>query len=147
MISFRLFRTVRLLAWCAAAAAAAAATSGCGDDATTPSTPSVTRTTETFSGGVSVGSSNFHSFRVSATGPTDVTLTAAGPPATVVVGLALGTVDDAGCTRLTGASVNTSAGTSPQLAALTSAGTLCVQIRDVGGQTAAISYTVSVTHP
>jgi hypothetical protein len=146
MISFRLVRGLRVLVWCAAAAAAAA-TGGCGDDSTAPSTPSVTRTTDTFSGGVPVGGSNFHSFRVSATGPTDVTLTSAGPPATVVVGRARGTVADPGCTRLTGAAVNTPAGSNAQLAALTSAGTLCVQIRDVGNQTAAISYTVSVTHP
>jgi hypothetical protein len=56
-------------------------------------------------------------------------------------------VDDAGCTRLTGGSVNTPAGSMPQVAGLTSTGTLCVQIRDVGSQTAPVAYTVSVTHP
>ena len=119
----------------------------CGDDATTPSTPSVTRTTETFSGTVQVGGSDFHSFRVSTTGPTDVTLTAAGPPSTVVVGLALGTASESGCARLNGASVNVAAGSTPQLGVLTSAGTLCVQVRDVGNQTAPITYSVSVAHP
>ena len=121
----------------------------CGDD-NQPSgitTPSVTRTTDMFSGTVQVAGSAFHSFRVAQTGTTEVTLTAASPPATVVVGLALGTVDDAGCTRLTGGSVDTAAGATPQLAGITSTGTLCVQIRDVGNQTAPVSYTVSVTHP
>jgi hypothetical protein len=124
-------------------------TVGCGDD-NAPSgvtTPSVTRTTDTFSGTVQVAGSAFHSFRVAQTGTTEVTLTAATPPATVVMGLAIGTVDDAGCTRLTGGSVNTAAGSTPQLAGITSTGTLCVQIRDVGNQTAAVSYSVSVTHP
>lgn len=112
---------------------------------TTPTTP---RTTETFSGTVQVGGSAFHSFRVGATGSTDVTLTAASPPPTIVMGLALGTPDDAGnCNRLAGASVNTPAGSTAQLASLTSSATLCVQIRDVGNQTAPVAYTVSVTHP
>jgi hypothetical protein len=126
----------------------AAVAAGCGDNSSsTTTTPTVTRTTETFSGTVAVGGSAFNSFRVSATGVTEVTLTAASPPATIVMGLAIGTVDDSGCTRLTGASVDTPAGTSAQLAGLTTAGTLCVQLRDVGNQSAAVSYTVSVLHP
>ena len=121
----------------------------CGGNNSTSSitTPSVTRTTESFSGTVPVAGSTFHSFRVTQTGTTDVTLTAAGPPSTIAMGIALGTVDDSGCTRLTGASVDTPAGATPQLAGLTTAGTLCVQIRDVGNQTAPVTYSVSVTHP
>jgi hypothetical protein len=123
--------------------------SACGDDTPAASTtPTVPRTTETFSGTVQVGGSAFHSFRVGATGNTDITLTAASPPSTVVMGLALGTPDDAGnCNRLAGASVNTAAGSTAQLGSLTSTATLCVQIRDVGNQTSPVAYTVSVTHP
>lgn len=125
------------------------ATAACGGDDTssTPTTPSVPRTTETFTNTVAVGGSAFNSFRVAATGVTEATLTAAGPPATVVMGLAIGTVSDAGCTRLTGASVNAAAGTTAQLSGTTSPGTLCVQVRDIGNQTAAVTYSVSVTHP
>jgi hypothetical protein len=130
---------------CAVVAALFAA--GCGSDASTTTAPTVTRTTETFSGTVAVGGSAFNSFRVAATGVTEVTLTTAGPPATIVMGLAIGTVDDAGCTRLTGAAINTAAGSTAQLAGLTTSGTLCVQVRDIGNQTAAVSYTVSVLHP
>jgi hypothetical protein len=122
----------------------------CGGGNNPPSgvtTPTVTRTTDTFSGTVQVGASAFHSFRVAQTGTTEVTLTAASPPATVMMGVAIGTVDDAGCTRLTGASLNTPAGSVPQLAGVTSSGTLCVQIRDIGNQTAPVNYSVSVTHP
>ena len=126
---------------------AAALASGCHGDDSSSTSPSDTRTTDTFSGNVAVGGSAFNSFRVAATGTTDVTLTAAGPPSTVVMGLAIGTVDDSGCTRLTGASVNTAAGASPQLSGVTTAGSLCVQVRDIGNQTAAVSYTVTVTHP
>jgi hypothetical protein len=118
-----------------------------GSSSSSATTPSPARTTESFSGTVAVAGSAFHSFRVSATGQTEVTLTAASPPPAVVMGVALGTVDDAGCTRLAGGTVNTAAGTTPQLAGLTSPGTLCVQIRDVGNQTAPVTYSVSVTHP
>jgi hypothetical protein len=137
---FRAFVAIGLLAAVTAACGGSNPTSGV-------TTPSVTRTTDTFSGTVPVAGSTFHSFRVAQTGTTEVTLTTASPPATVVMGLALGIVDDAGCTRLTGASQNTAAGSTPQLAGLTSTGTLCVQIRDVGNQTVLVNYTVSVTHP
>jgi hypothetical protein len=130
-----------------AVALVAVGTIGCGSDSTSPSTPSATRTTETFSGTVQIGGSDFHSFRVSATGPTDVTLMSAGPPATTVVGLALGTASESGCAPLPGGSVNTAAGSVAQLGGLTSAGTLCVQVRDIGNLTAPITYTVSVAHP
>jgi hypothetical protein len=43
--------------------------------------------------------------------------------------------------------VNTPAGTSAQLAGLTTAGTLCVQVRDIGNQTAPVTYNVTVLHP
>jgi len=129
--------------------ASALAAAACHNDSTsgTVSAPAVTRTTDTFSGTVQIGSAVFHSFPVSRTGATDVTLTAASPPPTVVMGLALGTPGDAGCTPLAGASGNVVAGSTPQITGLTTAGTLCVQIRDVGQQTAAVSYTVTVTHP
>jgi len=37
--------------------------------------------------------------------------------------------------------------TTAQLSGTTSAGTLCVQVYDIGNQTAPVSYTVTVTHP
>ena len=130
------------------AAVCALAVSACGDNSTsgTVSTPTTTRTTDTFSGTVQVGGSVFHSFPVSQAGTTDVTLTTA-TPASAVVGLAIGTPGDAGCTPLPGASANVLAGTTPQLTGVTTAGTLCVQIRDVGQQTGPVGYTVTVTHP
>jgi hypothetical protein len=125
------------------------AVSSCGGNTTsgTVSSPTATRTTDTFSGTVQVGGSSFHSFPVSQTGTTDVTLTAASPPANVVMGIAIGTTGDGGCTPLAGASANVVAGSTPQLTGLTTSGTLCVQIRDVGQATGPVSYTVTVTHP
>jgi hypothetical protein len=128
-------------------AVAALTAAACSNNNTsgTVTAPSTTRTTDTFSGTVPVGGSVFHSFPVSKTGSTDVDLTAASPA--VVMGLALGTPGDAGCTPLAGASSNVVAGSTPQITGLTTAGTLCVQIRDVGQQTAPVTYTVTVTHP
>ncbi len=135
------------LAVLGSAAVLALTVAACGNDSSSSTTPTVPRTTDSFNGTVPVGGSDFHSFPVQAAGNTDVTLTAAGPPPNVIMGLAIGTVSDAGCTRLTGASVNTAAGPTPQLSGLTSTGTLCVQVRDVGNQTAPVTYSVSVTHP
>jgi hypothetical protein len=127
----------------------AVAISACGGDSTsgTVSSPTTTRTTDTFSGTVPVGGSVFHSFPVSQSGSTDVTLTAAGPPANITMGLAIGIPGDAGCTPVAGGSSIVVAGSTPQVTGVTSAGTLCVQIRDIGQQTAPVAYTVTVTHP
>ena len=132
-----------LVAVCALGVAA------CGGNSTsgTVSAPTTTRNTDTFSGTVQVGGSAFHSFPVTQTGTIDVDLTAASPPANVAMGVAIGTPGDAGCTPLAGASGTVVAGPTPQLTGVTTAGTLCVQIRDVGEATGPVTYTVTVTHP
>ncbi len=67
---------------------------------TTPSTPTVTLTTETFTGSVPTGGSDIHNFNVAQTGAVNVTLTAAGPPATIYMGLGVGTPSGSDCTLL-----------------------------------------------
>ena len=136
-------RALAIVAICAFGAAA------CGGDSTsgTIAAPTATRTTDTFSGTVQVGGSVFHSFPVSQTGTIDVDLTAASPPASIALGIAIGTPGDAGCTPLAGASGTVVAGPTPQLTGVTTAGTLCVQIRDVGQATGPVTYSVTVTHP
>lgn len=131
-----------------AAVALLAGTAGCNNNssATAATTPTVTRTTDTFTGTVQIAGSDFHSFPVATTGQIDVTLTAAGPPSTIVMGVSVGTPTDVKCTALAGASVNVSAG-APGPSGLVSAGTLCVDVHDVGNQSAPVSYTVTVTHP
>lgn len=104
-------------------------------------------TTETFTGTVAVGSTNFHSFAVAlSNGLLTVTLTAAGPPSNISMGLALGTPGDGVCSQLMNASVRTSAGSSPQLGGTVNAGPYCVAIFDVGNQTAPVGYALTVTH-
>jgi len=76
-----------------------------------------------------------------------VTLTAAGPPATIPMGVGVGTPGTGACGVLPGASVTTGAGATAQLTGLVSAGTLCVTVYDVGNQTAAVTYSLTVVHP
>src|SRR5436190_21424205 len=109
-----------------------AACGGSSTPATT--TPTVARTTDTFTGTVAVGGDDFHSFPISTTGPLDVTLTAATPPSTIVMGISIGMVADSKCVALAGASSQAQAGTTAQLSGIASAGTLCVDVRDIGNQ-------------
>lgn len=132
-----------------AAIALIVAGAGCNKNSPTAATtpPSVTRTTDTFTGTVAVGGSDVHSFAVSVTGTVDVTLTAAAPPSTIVMGVSIGTLADGTCVAFAGASAKTSAGASAQLSGMLSPGTLCVDVYDVGNQTAPVTYTLAVLHP
>jgi hypothetical protein len=109
--------------------------------------PSATLRTETFTGTVAVGSSDFQSFTAAQAGEVDVTLTAAGPPPTIFMGLGVGTPSGSTCALFTGASVNTQAGALAQLAGTVNAGPYCVEVYDIGNQIAPITYTVTVAHP
>jgi len=126
-------------------AVTAAACTGTSSPSTT--TPTTTQATETFSGTVPVKGSDAHNFSVAAAGTVTVTLTVASPPDSVVMGVGIGTPTGSSCALLTGASVNTAAGTTAQLSGVVTAGALCVQVYDVGSQTSAVSYTVTVVHP
>lgn len=127
--------------------ALALASAGCkGKD--NPTTPTETPPkTDTFSGTVQVASRGSHNFTVENSGQVSVTLTAASPPATIVMGIGVGTPGDNACSVLQGASVNTAAGSNAQLTGIVSPGTLCVTVFDVGNQTAPVTYTVTVVHP
>lgn len=115
------------------------------DTPTTPSAP--TTKTDTFTGTVQVNGSANHTFTVEQAGQVSVTLTAASPPSTIVMGIGVGTPANGACGLLQGASVTTAAGSAAQLTGVVSPGMLCVAISDVGNQTAAVTYTVTVTHP
>ena len=137
------------IALIAALAIGSAACTGSSTAATaaTTTTPAVARTTETFSGTVPVRGSAFNNFTVTATGLVEVTLTAAGPPSTIAMSVGVGTQTGTGCTVLAGSAVNTPAGSAVQQSGILSAGALCVKISDLGSQTSAVSYTITVTHP
>jgi hypothetical protein len=130
------------------ALAALLSVSACHSD-TTPAatTPTPSRTTDTFTGTVAVGGADSHSFTIATAGNVDVTLTAATPPATVVMGISIGTPGTDRCVAVAGGSTQTAAGSSVQLSGVASPGTMCVDVHDAGGQSAPVTYTVTVTHP
>jgi hypothetical protein len=90
---------------------------------------------------------DYHPFTVTLSGgQVNVILTAAGPPATIYMGLGVGTYNGTGCTLLTGGSVVAQAGATAQLAGILNAGSYCVMVYDAGNQTASITYSVTVNH-
>ena len=119
-----------------------------GNDTTAATTSAtVTRTTDTFTGTTPIAGSAFHTFTVSQAGEVDATLTAAAPPSTIVMGFGLGEPADSKCVPFAGAEASTPAGASPQISGTVSPATLCVEVYDIGNQTAPVTYTVTVIHP
>lgn len=113
----------------------------------TTTTPTGSATVESFDGTVDVGGSDVHPFTVTqASSPVSVTLTVAGPPPTIYMGLAVGTLANGACTALTGANVLVQAGTGAQLSGSANAGSYCVDVYDAGNQLVQITYTVTVSH-
>ena len=113
---------------------------------TTPLAPTISATTETFSGTVDVGGSDSHSFNVAQSGgQLSVTLTSAGPPPTIFMGVGVGTPSGTTCTLLA-QSPPSQAGTAAVLSGTAQSGSYCVVVFDIGNQTAQVSYTVTVSH-
>jgi outer membrane lipoprotein SlyB len=117
---------------------------GCGDDntATAPSTTSGTMS-ETWSSVVAPGGQSTRSFTVNSSGTINVTLTAAG--ATLGLGIGLPRTTGGGC-RL-GASINTAAGSTPQLTTSADAGQYCVQVYDLGTLSDPVGFALKIDHP
>ena len=98
-------------------------------------------------GTVAVQGSDFHNFTVAKSGQIDVTLTTAGPPSSIFMGLGIGVPSGTTCSLLSNASVNTQAGSTAQLSGTAPAATYCVVVFDIGNQTTPIDYAVTVAHP
>ena len=79
----------------------------------------------------------------------NVALTAAGPPSTIVMGLGIGNIDPTTvtCVLFSNGFLNTAASGTAQITGTAPAGTYCVAVYDVGNQTDAITYSLSVVHP
>jgi len=140
---------VGLLVACALALATAACSTS-SDSASTSAVstaPTADVTTENFSGTVQVGGSDANPFTVTFSGGLiNLTLTSAGPPATIFMGFGVGTYVGSTCQLLTGGFLVTQAGTTPQLSGTIGSGQYCVMVYDAGNQLAPITYTVTVTH-
>jgi hypothetical protein len=113
------------------------------DPTSTVTSPSATTTTEPFTGTVQP---NFgvdsHAFTVAQAGSVSVTLSAAGPPATIFMGVGIGTPS----AIISGDSTIAPASATAQLTGTLAAGSYCVQVYDVGNQAAPITYSVTVAH-
>jgi hypothetical protein len=137
-------------------AALAALTVGCTDSGSSNSSsslaaltaPTAAQAVESFSGTVAAGSSDAHTFIVTAGNqPVLVTLTAAGPPTTIFMGVGVGTpASDGMCALFSNASVLAQAGMTAQLSGTIAAGTYCVAVFDAGNQSGPVDYTVTVSH-
>ena len=134
------------------AAALAIAACQSSSDNTTSLTPTVVEPpsiTETFMGTVPVKGFSSSPFTVSQVGTVSITLTAAGPPPTIFMGIGVGTPDSNGvCQVLSTNAVPAQASTAPQLSGTVSqTGAYCVSVFDIGNQSDTVTYSVTVTHP
>jgi hypothetical protein len=118
---------------------------GCGSSTlATPPTATAPSVTETFSGTVPVLGTDFHNFTTTVQGEIDLALTAAGPPPTITMAVAIGTPSGGVCSAITSGNISASptvyvAGTGP-------AGTYCISVTEIGNALQPIDYTVTVTH-
>lgn len=120
---------------------------GANSTASTVTAPTVAVTTENFTGSVDVGSLDFHPFTIALSGgQVSVNLTEAGPPATIYMGLGVGTVSGTTCTLLTNGFVIAPASATAQLSGTLNAGAYCVMVYDAGNQVAPVTYSVVVNH-
>lgn len=131
-----------------ATALSAAGCSNSDDTSTTlPTAPSSPLVTENFSGTVQVGSNDSKPFTVTSDGfQITVDMTSAGPPATIAMGIGVGTFVGGTCQLSSGGFITAAAGSTPQLTGTIAAGQYCLMIYDVGNQSGPITYTVVVNH-
>ena len=117
---------------------------GCSGDAGTG--PSPVLVTDRFSGTLAPSGTSRHLFTVASPGgDVDVTLVSVGPPATISIGVGIGTPNGEACDVAIG--VTTPAGPSPQVLGSAGPGTYCVVVADVGNLISEVSYSLTVTHP
>jgi hypothetical protein len=110
--------------------------------------PTAPQTVDSFTGTVAVSGRDSHTFTVTAGNqPLLVTLTAAGPPPAIFVGVGVGVpAADGTCTIATGSVFLAQAGMTGQLSGAVAAGSYCVVVFDPGNQTGPIDSAVSVAH-
>lgn len=117
----------------------------CSDDPTTPTNPTPPPTvTETFSGRVNRNGAVTHNFTTEASGTVTVTLTTLGPDSALIVGMSLGTWNGSTCTLI----ITKDDATQGTIVTggVSSLGSLCVRIYDVGNIVDPITYEITVVH-
>jgi hypothetical protein len=123
------------------------ALAACGDDdLVNPTDPTPPPTfTETFSGTVTRNGAATHTFTTQASGTVTATLTTLAPDSTLIVGMSLGTWNGTAC-QLVITKDDATQG-SVLTGGVSSLGSLCVRIYDVGNVVDSIAYDITVVHP
>jgi hypothetical protein len=112
----------------------------------TPTNPGPAPTvTETFSGDLGRNGARTHNFSTSASGSVTATLTTLVPDSALVIGFSLGTWNGSVC-NIVLAKDDATQGTVVT-GGVSSFGSLCVRIYDVGNVTEQISYEITIVHP
>jgi hypothetical protein len=128
-------------------AATIAAASACGETIPTEPTEEVGDVEATFSSQLVPGGSATRAFNLATGGTLSITLSST-TPAGIVVGLGIGIprADGTGCTLTM--SVETAAGSTPQLSVAAGSGTYCAKVYDVGQlTTSAVPFTLVFSRP
>jgi hypothetical protein len=111
---------------------------------TTPSTPTIT--TETFFSALGAGGVASHGFIVSTAGTVSVTLLTTAPSGlTLGLGLGIPNANGASCNLST--ALNTTQGSTAQIATSVEPGAYCVSVYDAGNLRADVTFTVQIVHP
>jgi hypothetical protein len=139
--------SLRLINGILAALACAIALNVACSDPTPPAAPTPVPASirETFTGTIDPLSQQVHAFVVKQVGTVQVTLTTVQP--SVQLKISVGTPSSATGTCAAEQTVNTSAGTTPQLSGTaTTTGNFCISVADFGNLTGQGTYTVVVFH-
>lgn len=137
----------RLIVPALAALTLSLALAACGsDEPTTPTTPTTpTAVTETYADTLGRNGARTHNFSSAASGTVTATLTTLGPDSALVIGFSLGTWNGSSC-QIVLAKDDATQGTV-LTGGVSSFGSLCVRIYDVGNIIVPINYEITVVHP
>jgi hypothetical protein len=118
-----------------------------GEDPFTPTTPTTTTmpNVATFAGVLGRNGATSHPFNTAASGSVVASINTLSPDDSIVVGFSLGTWNGAVC-NIVFANDAAKQGTTVT-GSVSSFGSLCVRIYDVGNVTEPISYEITVQHP
>jgi hypothetical protein len=131
----------------ATALSAAGCSNSSDTSSTLPTAPTSPLVTENFSGTVQVGANDAKPFTVTSDGfQITVDMTSAGPPATIAMGIGVGTFVGGTCQLSTGGFTTAAASSTPQLTGTIAAGQYCFMVYDVGNQSGPVTYTAVVNH-
>jgi len=117
---------------------------GCGEEPTLPTEPSTT-TTDTFTGTLAPQGTSSHEFSAQRAGFMTLTVVSLDPLPEITIGVGLGAPSESGCTLQL---KNDAARAGSILSAsITTPGSYCVAIYDVGNVTEDVSYSIQLIHP